>query len=306
MRLSTIAARVAFLAAALLLTAAPMGSAQQAQQQRDPLNGQFGAIEVAPGPREAAQQERLFQEQVARLQPGRPGQPDVYLLTAAFWSDPVFEREASQGAEILSKRLGAEGRTMTLTLGVGSGERTFPPASPFFLNAALGRIGQLINPDEDLVVLFLTSHGNPDGSIAIREHNRMGGALRPANLRQALDDAGIRNRVVIVSACFSGAFIAPLMNPNTIILTASSPSRTSFGCQPNREWTYFGDAFLAHSVQGGAGLVQGFDSATRLIAQWEREQRLEPSQPQKSVGPRVAEILARVERSASAANVGSN
>jgi hypothetical protein len=292
MRLKTLAAA----AFGLLFALAPAGSAQQ--PARDPFNGQFGTLELALSPRLAAQQQALFHEHLAQLAPARHGQTDVYLLVAAFWSDPVFEREASQGADILARRLGAQGRTLVLTEGDGGPARTYPAATPFHLNAALGRIGQMIDPDEDLVVLFLTSHGNPDGSIAIREHNRLGGALRPAHLRDALNDAGIRNRVVIVSACFAGAFIAPLMNQNTIVLTASAPSRTSFGCQADREWTYFGDAFLARSVRGGAGLVAGFDSAQRLIAQWEREQNLEPSNPQKSVGARAAELLARAERNA--------
>ena len=61
--------------------------------------------------------------------------------------------------------------------------------------------------------------------------------------------ANIRNRVVIVSACFSGAFIAPLANDNTIVMTAAAPDRSSFGCQPQNNWTFFGDAYFNHSVR---------------------------------------------------------
>lgn len=290
------------LAAALALGLALCAgaSAQQTNSaQRDPLGGNFGALELAPTPRAAAQHQRLFADALSALQPARPGRPDVYLLVAAFWSDPVFENEARQGAAILSRDLGADGRTIVLTGGVGGpGDRTFAPATPFNLNAAIGRIGEMIDPSEDLVVLFLTSHGYPDGGMAIREHNRMQGVLRPVHLRDALADAGIRTRVVIVSSCFAGAFIPPLMNEDTIVFTAAAHNRTSFGCQPTREWTYFGDAFLSQAVGNGAGLVAGFDSATRTIAQWETEQGLTPSQPQKHVGARAAALLSRVERDA--------
>lgn len=284
---------------ALGLALCATASAQQSGAQRDPFNGQFGSFELALTPRAAAQQQRLFSEAMAALQPPRPGRPDVYLLAAAFWSDPVFENEAREGAAILSRDLGAEGRTIVLTGGVGNpGDRTFPAATPFHLNAAIGRIGELIDPSEDLVVLFLTSHGYPDGGMAIREHSRMQGVLRPVHLRDALADAGIRTRVVIVSSCFAGAFIPPLMNEDTIVLTAAAYNRTSFGCQPTRDWTYFGDAFLSQAVRNGSGLVAGFDSATRTIAQWETEQGLTPSQPQKHVGARAAALLSRVERDA--------
>lgn len=270
-----------------------------AQPQRDPFNGQFGSVELALAPRLAAQQHALLSAALARLAPQRPGQLDVYLVTASFWSDPVFEREASQAAAIAGPRIGAQDRTIVLSAGTGAlGPRAYPAATPVNLNAVLGHIGALIDPAEDLVVLFFTSHGSPDGSIAIREHNRMGAALRPAHLRDALADAGIRNRIVIVSACFSGAFIAPLMNEDTIILTASAPDRTSFGCQPDREWTFFGDAYFSHALRGGAGLVDGFTQAQRLIAQWEQERNLTPSNPQRSVGPRAAALLQRAERGA--------
>ena len=293
--------RFLFALTALFLAALPSASAQQ---QRDVFGGQFGAMELALAPREAARQQMLFQNALTGLAPQRPGEADAYVLVAAFWSDPVFESEARQAAEILGARLGAQQRTIILTEGIGGGERTYPAATPYHLNAALGHIGQMIDPAEDLVIVFLTSHGSPDGSIAIRETRaggsavRMGGVLRPAHLRDAMADAGITRRVVIVSACYAGAFIAPLMNDDTIVLTAAAPNRTSFGCQPEREWTYFGDAFFANAVRGGAGLVAGFDQAVTLIGQWERAQGLEPSNPQKFVGSRAAATLARVERAA--------
>ncbi|MGE3143481.1 MAG: C13 family peptidase, partial [Hyphomonadaceae bacterium] len=230
------------LVAALMLGAPAM--AQHQPQQRDPFNGKFGAYEIAFPPAEALHQAQLMSDALAALPAQRPGVMDVYVLAAAFWADPVFEREASQAADILAQRLGAVGHTIVLTNGAGVPERRFPAASPEHFQAALGRIGALIDPNEDLVAVFITSHGSSDGNVAILEPNRLASALRPANLRDSLAAAGVRNRLVIVSACFSGAFIAPLMDPNTVILTAAAPDRTSFGCQPNREWTYFGDAYF--------------------------------------------------------------
>lgn len=266
--------------------------------QRDPFNGQFGAMEIAFPPQAAARQVQLLGDALAAIPPQRPGVVDVYVLSAAFWGDPVFEREASQASAILAEHFGPDTRTIILTNGAGPGDRRYPAATPYHLQAAIGRIGQVIDPNEDLVVLFLTSHGAPDGSIAILEQNRLGSALRPVNLRDSLTNAGIRNRVVIVSACFSGAFIAPLMDANTIVLTAAAPDRTSFGCQPNREWTYFGDAYFNQTLRGGAGLVAGYDQALTLISRWEREQNLQPSNPQKYVGPSAAALVARAERRA--------
>ncbi len=279
---------------ALFAVAAPAA----AQQQRDPFNGQFGSVELARPPAEAAQLAKLMGDALEALAPQRPGTPDVYLITAALWGDPVFEREASQAEAILRAHLDAEGRSILLTAG-GEPSRRYPAATPNNIAAAIGQVGALIDPNEDLVLLFITSHGSQDGAVSFRENNRLGASMRPGHLRDLLQQAGIRNRVVIVSACFSGAFIAPLMNDNTIVLTAAASDRSSFGCQPQRDWTFFGDAYFNRALRGGASMLTAFDEAKVQIERWEREQNLSPpSNPQRFVGPRAAELLGRVERAA--------
>jgi hypothetical protein len=87
------------------------------------------------------------------------------------------------------------------------------------------------------LVLYLTSHGRDDGAISIRERDRRDGLLRPNTLRTALDDSGIRRRLVIVSACYSGSFVPALGTDDTIVVTAAAFARTSFGCEAQRDWT---------------------------------------------------------------------
>lgn len=266
-----------------------------AQAQRDPLNGQFGAIGLAAPPAEAAHLAKLMGQALDGLQPQRPGQTDVYLIVASLWGEPVFEREATQAEQLLREHFHAEGRSILLSAG-GQGQRNYPAATPDNLSAAIGQVGELMDPNEDLAVIFLTSHGQPNGAIAFSETNRMAASMRPAHMSALLDQAHIRNRVVIVSACFSGAFIAPLMNNDTIVLTASASDRSSFGCRPQNEWTFFGDAYFNHAVRSGAQLVPAFDQAKRLIERWEQDQHLSPpSNPQRFVGPRAQELLQRAE-----------
>ncbi len=284
------------LIAALWMLAA--GESRAQPQQRDPFNGQFGVLEIAPPPQEAAQLAKLMGDALANLAPQRPGQLDVYLIVASLWGEPVFEREASQAEEILRQHLGAEGRSIVLSAG-GQGPRRYPAATPDNISAAIGQVGSLIDPSEDMVVFFMTSHGRPDGTIAFQESNRLTAGMRPAHMRTMLQQANIRNRVVIVSACFSGAFIAPLMDDDTIVLSAAASDRTSFGCAPQNEWTFFGDAYLNRAVRGGASLVDAFDQAKAQIERWERERNLSPpSNPQRFVGSRAAEMLRRAERAA--------
>jgi hypothetical protein len=276
--------------------AGPAAAQQQPGAQSDPFAGRLGVVELAPAPAEAARQALALGQALEALAPQRPGRLDVYLISAALWGDPVFEREATQAASILGQHLGAAQRSLVLSAG-GQGARTLPAATPNSLSAAIGRVGGLIDPEEDLVVIFVTSHGAPDGSAVFREANRMGSSLRPTHLRDMLASAGIRNRIVIVSACYSGAFIAPLADDRTIVLTAASPDRTSFGCQPERDWTFFGDALFNQALGGERSLLTAFERAKVLIGQWERDRNLSPpSNPQRFVGPRAAQLLEAAER----------
>lgn len=274
------------------LAAGAHAQPQPQQQPPDPFGGRFGVFELAQSPADAVQQHQLMAAALSNVAPQRRGRQDVYILSMALWGDPVFSREASQAEAILRQHFNSEGRTLILAASA-PGPRTYPVATPNNIAAAIGHLGSVIDPDEDLVVVFLTTHGAPDGTAAIREHNRMFAGLRPQHLASMLAQAGIRNRVIIVSSCFSGAFIPPLANDNTIVMTAAQHDRSSFGCQPENDWTFFGDALFNTSLRNGESLIEGFDSAKVLIERWERERGLTPpSNPQRSVG-RVAEQMVR-------------
>jgi hypothetical protein len=110
-----------------------------------------------------------------------------------------------------------------------------------------------------------------------------------------LDRAGIRYRVVVVSACYSGGFIEPLASPETMVITASSADRASFGCRDGGDWTDFGRAFFEDGVAQTASLEEAFQRASRLVAQREAAERLTPSQPQIFVGDAIRERLRSLE-----------
>lgn len=240
---------------------------------------------IAISPKEELGQHQRMEAALAALQPQRRGVVDAYVLSVGFWDDHVFESEAVGAASVLGQRFNAQGRTLVLTNGEGPGTaRKYPGARPYQLASALGRVGEIMDKNEDVLVLFLTSHGNQDGSIAIQEQYRTRFALRPQFLREALDETGIKNRLIIVSSCFSGAFIPALANDNTIILTAAAHDRTSFGCQPERDWTYFGEAFINQAMRQNRPLMDAFGTAKLLIESWEARENVRPSIPNSSVG----------------------
>jgi peptidase C13-like protein len=115
--------------------------------------------------------------------------------------------------------------------------------------------------------------------------------LTPHELKSVLDGEGIKNRVVIVSACYSGKFVWPLANDDTIVLTAADAMSSSFGCAAGRDWTFFGDALFRQSIQPGTNFWRAFEHAKVLIRGWETMDRLPPSNPQAHFGPALMKKL---------------
>jgi hypothetical protein len=245
-----------------------------------------------------ARQQKALDDALAALQPQRDGVHDVYVMTAGLWGDHVFEHEATEAGKILVSRYGAQGRAINLSNNFANAASTLPGATPGNLITTFNKIGQLMNPDEDLFVMFVTSHGGPASGIAIHDRERMEYLLKPSDLRSALDSSGIKNRVLILAACYSGQFIPAFNDSHTVILTAASSDRPSFGCAPENEWTYFGDAFFNQALRQGGGLVPAFQKAKKQILEWETRDGQAPSNPQLYVGADAAKILGAVEADA--------
>src|SRR5216117_2970700 len=69
------------------------------------------------------------------------------------------------------------------------------------LRAMLSAIGDMIDPDQDVVMVYLTSHGGRDHRLAVEFPPLQLEALAPVTLKEMLDSAGIKWRIIVVSAC---------------------------------------------------------------------------------------------------------
>jgi hypothetical protein len=86
-----------------------------------------------------------------------------------------------------------------------------------------------------------------------------------------------------------------LRSADTAIVTAASAERTSFGCQADNDWTFFGDALINHALRKPQPLADAAAEATRAIAGWESSYGLQSSQPQVMIGDGVSRWLPALE-----------
>ncbi|MDB5694718.1 MAG: peptidase [Sphingomonas bacterium] len=248
------------------------------------------AMERDRHPVQVLAEHRRLATALATLQPQRAGTVDAYVVSVALDSDPVFGREAREAGRVLARRYAATGRTIVLAGSDGSAESSLAMGSPASLTAVLARVAELMDGREDVLVLYTTSHGAPFG-IVYNDGDQGFGAISPTRLWQTLSTLGIRNRLLLISACYSGIFVPLLASDTTAILTASSAERTSFGCQADNDWTFFGDAMINQALRRPTPLGAAGAEAATLIGGWERAAKLEPSQPQISIGAGAARWL---------------
>ena len=231
---------------------------------------------------------------LAAVQPGRKGIVDAYVVSVALDSDPVFGREAREAGRVLARRYDAAGRTIVLAGSDGAKDSALPRGSPDNIAAALARVAEAMDVGEDVLVLYTTSHGAPLG-VVYNDGDQGYGAISPTRLWQMLSDLGIANRLILVSACYSGVFVPLLSSDTSIVVTAASAERSSFGCVSDNDWTFFGDALVNHALRKPLPLSVAVNEAANLIAGWEGGAKLTPSQPQASFGAGAARWLAALE-----------
>jgi Peptidase C13 family len=256
------------------------------------LHAQFATAEARSAPPGFEQtQHALLEAEVAKLAPPQKGTTNIYTLGIAGWAgQDVFLKELDGALAALGAVLPIRGHWVRLVNHPETLE-SLPQANQRNFAAAVHALGQILDKESDVLLLLMTSHGDP-GGFGLRLPTEVVTDLTPQEVATVLDHEGIKNRIVIVSACFSGTFVPPLANDNTIVLTAADAKSTSFGCAPERDWTYFGDAFFRQSLRPGRDFQRAFDNAHVLIQGWELMDGARPSNPQAHFGPVLVSKLA--------------
>jgi hypothetical protein len=250
-------------------------------------------------------QQDLFDKALDDIKDERRGVTDLYFVGfAPFAGEDVFRKDMDLARDLFDERYNTEGRSIVLI----NNPRTVleqPMATVTNLRATLKEIGATIDRDDDVVMVYLESHGGRDHHLAVDFPPLELDQLTPEILRASLDEAGIKWRIIVVSACYSGGYIEPLKDDFTLVLTASAADRTSFGCGTESNATYFADALFQHALRFEDSFVKAFEQARERIAAHEEEQKVSPpSNPQIYIGDEMAAKLPKLEAALRARRAG--
>ena len=240
-------------------------------------------------------QNQVLTKSLEAVQYGEFAQSHWYFLgVAGVGYQDVFKSEVERIKEQFDTRFGTFGRSLVL-INNPTTRTKIPIASRTSMDLALRRIGQQMNRESDVLFLYMTSHGLPNqfemenAPIDLND-------VDPKWLKESLDKAGIRWRVIVISACYSGSFVPALQDDNTLIITASAADRASFGCSNEADYTYFGRAFFDQAMREQTSVSAAFEQAKATVAQWESAQGFEASEPQWSIGKNMEFMLPQLEQ----------
>lgn len=209
-----------------------------------------------------------------------PDKVDLYLLTiAGDGSQGVFRREANSVKQYFDLELGTQGRSMQLVNSRFTA-KTLPQGTNTSIKQSLSKIADRMDSEQDILFVYLTSHGSKEHELYLNNSKMPLNDLPAKEFASMLKDVPVKWKVVVVSACYSGGFIPHLQDEHTLVISAAAFDRTSFGCRDNTDFTYFGEAFIKDALPQSASFEEAFDKALAIVTSREKEENIQPSNPQ--------------------------
>ena len=237
-----------------------------------------------------AQTQRM-QDAIDKLTPRVSDRVNLYVIAfAGVGEENVFRNEAEFVVRQFEQRFDAAGHTLLLVNNPQT-LQTAPLASLTNLQTAVDAIAERMDVDTDILLLFMTSHGSSDHLLSVSMDPLPLDQIAPDDLNDVLQETHIRNKVLIISACYSGGFVKPLEGDTTMIITASREDRSSFGCGTDSDITDFGRAFFVEGLNHTDSFTGAFDVAKSLVDAWEVRDHEKHSYPQISSTPQIENAL---------------
>lgn len=223
------------------------------------------------------EQGRLLRAALDALPASTPAMELYSLVLAGDGRQSVFLREAEHVSRLLRERFGAHAQLELINHRDHLADRVL--ATRENLRRALRALAERSGP-EDLIFIHLTSHGSPDHALQLELPRLELFELSARELNELLLPLADRYKVLVISACYSGGFIEPLLDERTLLMTAARADRASFGCTEENEYTYFSQALYAEALQQTDDLEAAFTLAYEAVGAREQSEGYEPSEPQ--------------------------
>ena len=221
----------------------------------------------------AARVHYALTQALAAVQPSDPDKIELYsVVVAAYGTQEVFRRESKFIENLFSTQYGNRTTSVYLTNSQRSMNEN-PLATLTSIKQAILDVANKMDKNKDILFLYITSHGSKDKKISLT-HSGLGlGDIDAKWLGEILKSTGIKHKVIVLSACYSGGFIEDLKDDKSIVITSAAADRTSFGCGDDSHFTYFAKAYFKEALASKVDFVAAFYKAKTLVNEWEKSEK---------------------------------
>lgn len=162
----------------------------------------------------------------------------------------------------------------------------WPQATLENFELVMTKMAEVARP-QDRVMLLISTHSNP-GTLNINIAGKNAAPITARGLSDALAPLAKTPTLVVLFACYSGAFLEPLRAPNRVVLTATDVHKASLKCQYPGEYTFFADALFNQAGAEQLSITDWMGAAQKSIQAQEKRKRLASSAPKMFVGGEAA------------------
>lgn len=209
-----------------------------------------------------AAQQTLLDDALSDLDDENPGRTDLYFVGfLGDGHDDAYRQDMLAARRAIDERFDMRDRSIALVTSPATQLDT-PMATVSHLRETLKEVAAAINPDEDVVMLYLAGPSRSDGSLDVSLPPLELLPLSPAALRTLLDEAGILWRIVVVSSCQSAAFVDALKNETTLVLAAADDDPKG-GCALTNGSTRLGATLFRDALPRTESLQEAFEAAQK-------------------------------------------
>jgi len=242
-------------------------------------------------------QNKLLETAIGNVLPTEKDKINLYFVgVGGDGKQDVFYKEVSTVQTIFDHSFDTAQRSVILANNLKSIDEA-ALATTQSLTEVLQGLDQKMDVENDILFLFLTSHGSKDHRFVLDQQGMELADLSAKTLGRIIDESAVKWKVIVVSACYSGGFIPELEDENTLVITAADDDRKSFGCSDDADMTYFGRAFFQDSINETESFVAAFENAKDLVKERELEhvedEGAQHSKPQISTSAPISQHLQR-------------
>ncbi|MFT6907657.1 MAG: hypothetical protein ACJAS1_004341 [Oleiphilaceae bacterium] len=246
-------------------------------------------------------QSQLLEEKLNYLVENNKQKQELYFVgIGGDGSQEVFRRETLYAQDLFAQNFNRPDQSIVL-INSRKTYSDYPLATTVSIKKTLEHVAKKMDRDNDILFIYLTSHGSKDHNFYLNQPNLPLSDYSAEALGKVLKSLKIRNKIVVISACYSGGFIPKLDDGDTVVITAAQKDKTSFGCADRNEFTYFGEAYFKEGLAKGLNFFDAFDNATQLVSIWEKEESITASEPQilkpKNVTDRINTWFSKLQES---------